>query len=141
MDSKLQEVSNRHHQTIMAHINERAVEVNALKATIAKDALTLPVFRSVMAEVREQDTAFKEALCAQVHDTIDPFSNYTSALQRIFGELEQIKNGQAETAVAVAGAIANIISVQFGEPVRERPTGLIKASKKKPAGKAKKKNG
>jgi hypothetical protein len=55
------------------------------------DALTVSAFRAAMVEVHESDSAFKEALCAQVHDTIDPFSNYTSALNRIFGELEQIR--------------------------------------------------
>lgn len=90
------------------------------------ELLTLPVFREAMVEVREGDTAFKQALCAQINETIDPFGNYTSALQRIFNELEQIRVNTAPKPVEVY-------------PTRD-PRGIISPAKKKPAGKAKKKN-
>lgn len=75
------------------------------------ELLTLPVFREAMVEVRDSDAAFKAALCAQINETIDPFGNYTSALQRIFNELEQIKTNTA-------------------------PYPVVKVEKKKTAGKA-----
>ena len=101
------------------------------------DALTVSAFRAAMVEVHESDSAFKEALCAQVHDTIDPFSNYTSALNRIFGELEQIRKNQAGMSVAIAGAVMNVVETRFGSagkrihPERE-PRGIIAMVKKAP---------
>jgi hypothetical protein len=134
---KLPFVKRSSYEALEGRVEELTGGINFLKGEISiyrqSGVLTLPQFRSAMVEVHDQDSAFKEALCKQINDTIDPFGNYSSALQRIFNELEDIKSSQCSSAQAIADAVLAVVMTRLGAKAEKTPSGLVRTPKKSSA--------